>query len=327
MSIATSNTMFENWVDRYVNHMRTLGRRFDTEEWIFGKLRHFLLLHEAEDLDQTLFERWCATHQYLHANVRRNYQRVIRKLCLYRQRSEPDCFVPDASRFPQRRPHRAPVIFGPPEVKRLLQAADNLRYHAGVPLRRAVLRLAVVLLYTAGLRRGEIVHLTLKDIDVANGTVMIRGTKFYKSRLVPLSDDAQHELQVYLKQRLAPPWNTSPDAPLLGHQRNRPTFGAYCDTHFSRSIRQLLIAADVRDADGRLPTVHDFRHSFAVQALLRWYRTEADVQSCLPKLAMYMGHVSIVSTAYYLRWIPEVATAASTRFERKFGHLIQGEIS
>jgi hypothetical protein len=69
---------------------------------------------------------------------------------------------------------------------------------------------------------------------------------------------------------------------------------------------------------------HDFRHSFAVQALLRWYRQGADVQSNLPKLAMYMGHVSIISAAYYLKWMPDIAVVASDRFEASFGYLISG---
>lgn len=51
------------------------------------------------------------------------------------------------------------------------------------------------------------------------------------------------------------------------------------------------------------------------------------MQSNLPKLAMYMGHVSIVSTAYYLRWIPELAQAASDRFEASFGSLISGGVA
>lgn len=86
-------------------------------------------------------------------------------------------------------------------------------------------------------------------------------------------------------------------------------------------------SANVRGWDGRRPRVHDFRHSFAVQCLLRWYRQGADVQSNLPKLAMYMGHVSIVSTAYYLRWIPELAQAASDRFEASFGSLVSGGVA
>lgn len=77
-----------------------------------------------------------------------------------------------------------------------------------------------------------------------------------------------------------------------------------------------------RHLHAALPGIRHSRHSFAIECLLRWYREGADVQSQLPKLAMYMGHVSIASTAYYLRWIPELAQAASDRFEASFGDLV-----
>lgn len=70
--------------------------------------------------------------------------------------------------------------------------------------------------------------------------------------------------------------------------------------------------------------MQDFRHSFAVNALLRWHRAGADVPSQLPKLAIFMGHVSIVSTAHYLHWVPKLGGLASAQFERRFGHLIEG---
>jgi integrase len=80
----------------------------------------------------------------------------------------------------------------------------------------------------------------------------------------------------------------------------------------------------MRDEQGERPRVHDLRHSFAVQALIRWYRDGADVQTQLPKLALYMGHVSIESTAYYLHWVPTLQSLASDRFERRFGQLVRG---
>ena len=61
-------------------------------------------------------------------------------------------------------------------------------------------------------------------------------------------------------------------------------------------------------------------------ALIRWYLDGADVQSNLPKLALYMGHVSIVSTAYYLHFVPRLRAIASDRFEREFGDLV-GEVA
>ena len=89
-------------------------------------------------------------------------------------------------------------------------------------------------------------------------------------------------------------------------------------------IHQLFVWADVRDLHGRLPRVHDLRHTFAIQALIRWYRMGHDVQSSLPKLALFMGHVSIESSAYYLRWVPTLRTLASKRFEGHFGRLVEG---
>ncbi len=92
----------------------------------------------------------------------------------------------------------------------------------------------------------------------------------------------------------------------------------------SQMVSTILRDAAASDSYGRPARVHDFRHSFAVQALLRCYRQGADVQAKLPLLSMYLGHASIVSTAHYLHFIPDVARAASLQFGRRFGHLIGG---
>jgi integrase/recombinase XerD len=170
-----------------------------------------------------------------------------------------------------------------------------------------------------------LLRLTLADSDPVTGVLRIRESKFHKSRFVPLSADACLELRTYLGQRLTPSLSTAPDSPLLCNCTRGQR--AYTGTGLSRGLQLLVRSADIRSTDGRRPRVHDFRHSFAVQALLRWYRQGADVQSNLPLLAMYMGHVSIVSSACYLKWMPDIAAAASDRFEAHFGHLISGGIS
>jgi len=71
---------------------------------------------------------------------------------------------------------------------------------------------------------------------------------------------------------------------------------------YGENVRLLLKMAKVQKPDGRLPRIHDFRHSFAVNAMLRWYRSGVEVQSKLPFLSAYMGHVSIASTHYYLHF-------------------------
>ena len=310
-------------IEAYLVHQRALGRIYAVEERVLYSLRDFLVQAHAADLDQSRFEGWCNLHHQLTANVRRSRQRIVRNFCLYRRRSEPDCFVPDMNYFPRSQPYCTPVIVEPEQIGRMLALATHLTPAPGSPLRPAVLRLAIVLLYTAGLRRGELLRLTLQDAELRTGVLRIRESKFHKSRLVPLSPDALAELHRYLHQRLTPPFNTRPASPLLCNRR-KGRLRPYTGTGLSEGIHALFDAVGVHGSDGRRPRIHDLRHSFALQALIRWYREGVDVQSRLPHLALYMGHVSIVSTAYYLRWVPSLAALASERFEQQFGHLFQG---
>jgi integrase/recombinase XerD len=325
MSAIHPGTPLDPVVDRYLQWKRALGRGYLGVERVLVSLLQFMHGRAATDLDQELFDAWSLSFAELTANVRRNRQREARNFCLYRRRTDPSCFVPDAQRFPRPCPYCAPVIFGPEAVARMLVEAGKQRATPGSPLLPAVLRLAVILLYTAGLRRGELLRLTLADADPVAGVLRIHESKFHKSRFVPLSAGACEELREYLQQRLGAPLGIAPDTPLLCNCKGG--LRAYTGTGLSYGLQMLIRSADVKSADGRRPRVHDFRHSFAVQALLRWYRQGADVQSNLPKLAMYMGHVSIESTAYYLKWIPDIAAAASERFEVRFGHLISGGAS
>jgi integrase len=172
--------------------------------------------------------------------------------------------------------------------------------------------LAIVLLYTSGLRRGELVRLTLGDYDFEERTLHIRDTKFHKSRLVPLSRQAAHEINRYLRARRR--LSHAADAPLLctRHHGLRP----YTGTGLAQGLRRLFEHAEVRTARGLLPRIHDLRHTFALEALRRWYREGVDVQSKLPALAAYMGHVSIISTQYYLALLEPFSATIGERFDR-----------
>jgi len=304
----------------YLSSRRALGRTYVPEEHVLRSLRAFLVRAGADDLDEQLFDRWRRKSSHLSTSTRLREERTVYKFCLYRSRSERRCFLPDPLSFVRLRPYPLPMIIGPEQIARLLTAASSLRSGSRSPIRSAVVRLAVVLLYTAGLRRGELARLTIDDVDASAGVLRIRDSKFHKTRWVPISRSARTELRTYLRARELAGLDQRPDAPLLCMQRTR----AYTGDRLLNNLKALCAQADVRDSAGRYPRVQDFRHSFAVGALLRWYETGADVQVNLPKLALYMGHVSIVSTAYYLRFMPAVVAHAGQRFERVFGDLIQG---
>ena len=229
--------------------------------------------------------------------------------------------MPDLHLFPAPNQPTRPYIYTGSQIASLLKAADQLTAQSLFPLRPQVYRLAIVLLYTAGLRRGELVRLLLSDYIRTERTLHVRESKFHKSRYVPLSADACAELETYLARRRALRLPMQPDSSLLWNAYCGG--GPYTGAGLAQGIRELLRAANVRRQDGSIPRVHDLRFTFAVHALVRWYRAGVNVQNKLPMLAAYMGHVSIVSTEYYLPFVPELSTEASSQFCKQYGAAVQ----
>jgi len=304
----------------YLSSRRALGRAYRKEEWILGRLRAYLACRGATDLDQALFDQWRRRFRHSSASTRVVYEITVYNFCRYRRRSDPRCFLPDRLGLARPRPHPLPTLIERDQVARLLAYVSTPRPTSHNTARPEVLRLAIVLLYTAGLRRGEVARLTLGDVDAGAGVLRIHESKFHKSRWVPLSRSATQELREFLAARRAIDADLGPAAPLLCSKDGRP----YSGPGLSQSLKSVMVRSGIWAGSGRCPRVQDFRHSFAVAALLRWYEADSDVQSNLPKLALYMGHVSIVSTAYYLRLMPVVVAQAGERFARACGALVDG---
>jgi integrase len=299
-------------ISAYLALKKSLGRRFFSETYVFAHLDRFLARRRANSLTSAVFDAWVRTFAHVSPTVRRTRMRVVRNFCLYLRRIDPTCFVPDPRGFPAPHVARRPHIFTQEQIVKLLRVATTLPARSTSLLRPQVFRLAVVLLYTAGLRRGELVRLVISDYDAGERTLLVRASKFHKFRLVALSPSAADEMERYLRARRRLPHHA--DAPLLVSNHHGPR--AYTSASIGHSMRALFRAADVRMPEGRFPHVHDLRHTFAVHALLRWYHEGVDVQAKLPALAAAMGHVSIVSTAYYLALLDPIAEAASGRFDR-----------
>lgn len=307
---------------RYVDLKQALGRRFDNETRTLQSLDRFLRNQATThpDLSAAAFQAWCQTQEHVTSGVRRHRMLHVYNFCLYRRRTEAQCFVPDPALFPQLHQRLRPYIFSEQEVARLLQAAAKLERVLSSPLRPEVIRLAIVLLFTTGIRRGELLRLTVGDYDRRDSTLRIRETKFYKSRLLPLNRDIADEMEGYLHARVRRKLPTSSDTALIWNARGGGR--AYTGMGLQGCLRPLLQQCSIFTVKGQVPRIHDARHSFAVNALLRWYREGADVEAKLPLLATYLGHGSALSTHHYLHWIEPLRTAASERFARHYGELV-----
>jgi integrase len=231
---------------------------------------------------------------------------VVRGFAKYLQTIEPRTEVPALDHLPHHRTRSAPYVYSTADVTALLSATDTLRS----PLRATTYKTLLGLVAVTGMRVGEVVALDERDVDRRRATLVIRKTKFDKSREVPLHGSTVEALDRYRRERdrLAPRKRSS--SFFISTVGKRLIYNNVHETFL-----RLVYAAGLGKRRPR-PTIHDLRHSFAIQTVLGWYRDGVDVEARLPILSTYLGHVGPSSTYWYLTAVPELLEAATIRLER-----------
>jgi integrase len=165
-----------------------------------------------------------------------------------------------------------------------------------------------------GLRISEAIRLNREDVDLKQGLLTIRLTKFGKSRLVPIHFSTVTKLKQYTHQRdnLYP---RSPTSRFFLSNRGTPLTDCMVRQTFVKLSRQLGLR---KASDSFGPRLHDLRHRFAVTTLLHWYRTGVDVEQRLPVLSTYLGHAHVTDTYWYLSAIPELLALTKDRLEKRW---------
>ena len=204
-----------------------------------------------------------------------------------------------------------PYVYSTEDITALLSAADTLR----TPLRVATYRTLLGLLAVTGMRVGEAITLDERDFDRRRDVLVIRKTKFDKSREVPLHASTVQALERYLRHRnrLSPRRRTPSLFVSIAGSR---LFYQNVHETFLKLVYKLVYAAGLGDRRPRRPHIHDLRHSFAIRTVLDWYRDDVDVEARLPLLSTYLGHIGPSSTYWYLTAVPELLEAATVRLER-----------
>lgn len=311
---------FDAAVQAFISSRRALGRAIRLDEYVLRRLRAYLARAGYRDLDAESFGRWRRRLRHCAHNTQVDWAMMVFRFCRYRRRRESRCFLPERWTLGHHRPYPLPTPIESDQVRRLLDFVGRRPSSARHAMPHAAQRLAIVLMYTAGLRRGEAARLRLEDVDAERGVLRICDSKFHKFRWVPLSPSATRELRAYLRVRSELVHRTAHNPMLLCSCTTR----GYTPESLGGAVHEVMRCSGIWGNAPRVPRVHDFRHAFAVAALRRWYEEGRDVQTELPRLSMYMGHVSIASTTYYLRFMPAVVALASQRFARSCAELIEG---
>jgi integrase len=168
----------------------------------------------------------------------------------------------------------------------------------------------IALLWVSGLRIREALKLNLEDVDRDNAVLHIRESKFFKSRLVPLTLSSAAALETYRRLRAEHGHDQRPGAPFFINECARRCSHSMVGITFRDLVRQL----GIRTVQGRDPRLHDFRHSFATRYLNEAYQKGKDPNASLPLLATYLGHVNISHTQVYLHPASVLLANAGQKF-------------
>lgn len=229
---------------------------------------------------------------------------VVRRFARYMHAEDMHHEIPPAVFGAEKRARPTPYILSLDQIRQLVHAASCSGYRT---LRRETYRTLFALLASTGLRVSEAIHLCLEDIT-PDGLV-IRCSKFRKSRLVPLHDTARAGLERYLQRR-------GPYAPTDPHVfvslRRKPLLVHDVEVAFRTAAR----ASGLPDGPRARPTPHSLRHTFAVRALLACPDGRDAITQHMLALSTYLGHAKVADTYWYLEAVPELMTDIADRCER-----------
>jgi site-specific recombinase XerD len=219
---------------------------------------------------------------------------------------------------PKRPDYATPYIYSTDELRRLLDAMEALdRRHPKTGRTASVsaltFRTLILLLYGAGLRLSEALALTVDDVDLSANLLVVRLTKFFKTRMLPIGPKLSSALGLYAEKRLGL-LDRLPSGNAFLLRRRGIAISRYAAERYFRILRS-RVGIERRDGAYFQPRLHDLRHTFAVHRLVACYRQGADVQLLLPRLSTYLGHISLAETQRYLTMTPDLLREAGRRFE------------
>jgi site-specific recombinase XerD len=313
-------------ITRYLAAKRSMGCRFNTEDRALRLLDRYLAEQGVQQIGDVTSERldaFLASRPRSPGTSYNDLLGVVRRLLEWMVDQQELATSPLTAQPQPQSARRLPYLYDPATIRRILGYAAELPDWPRCRQRGSTYATVFALLAGLGLRVGEISRLQCGDVDLQREVLLVRNSKFGKSRLVPFGPRLAARLCSYAalrEQRLGFP---VPEAPYFTWN-GRSTLATNSIRNAFRDHIVPRLALDVPEGT-RAPCVHGLRHTFAVRTLVRWYREGIDPQARLNHLSTFLGHVGLHSTAVYLTITSELLEAANQRFEA-FARPAGGEV-
>ena len=301
-------------LDQYVATRRALGFSFYEPALSLAHFVNFMEQEHAKWITSDLALRWSMQPSNVQRATWARRLDHVRGFARWMRAIDDRTEVPTPRLLSARRRRNPPHIYTEQEIEDLLRKASELSSATG--MRALSYSTLISLLVVTGLRPSEAMSLNDKDVDLNDGILSIRDSKFGKSRFVPVHESTRQALKHYVDQRNRICCQRQDDAFLFNEHGKRLNAGST-----RRMFIRLSQATGLRPtrSDGRYgrgPRLQDFRHTFATNRMVQWYREGKDVALELPKLSTYLGHVDVSLTYWYVEAVPELLDLAAKRLDR-----------
>jgi len=307
----SKKTMFADWARRYLAERRVLGfgmRIAGARLLAFARFADARRPRSPLTLDVAV--RWArAATRWSPLTWGRRLE-IVRPFAQWLRQHDARTEVPPARFFGRVHRRLPPHVYTEAEIRAMLGEAARLKPRRG--LRPAAVGKLLGLLVCTGMRVSEAIALRRADVDLDDALLVVRRTKFRKSRIVPVHASAARELRRYvaLRDRLARTGLSSSDRFFVIDGGAELTY-----SKMRTAFRRLRIRLGWERTSGRRPRIHDLRHTFASRRLLRWHEEQIDVDRRILDLSTYLGHAKASDTYWYLSAFPELMALAARRFE------------
>jgi len=300
-------------LEEYLSIRRALGSKLREPA---GLLRQFVAFADREGVSfvsRKLAVQWATQPANALPSTWSDRLRMVRQFAEYLSASDPRTEIPQKELLPYRYQRKPPYLYTDKQILNLVKSAKKLDPPGG--LRAHTYATLFGLLAVTGMRISEPISLDREDVDLQQGVLTIRQTKFGKSRLVPLHASTVAKLREYarLRDRLCP----NPMSPsFFVSERGTRLTDFTVRRWFVILSRQIGLRGE-NDSHG--PRLHDLRHGFVIKTLLKWYRGGVDVERRMPVLATYLGHGHVADTYWYLSATPELLHLVTLKLEKSNG--------
>jgi len=295
-------------VQEYLKFKRSCGYQLEVpgkELMLFA--RYAALTDHQGPLTTELTVRWAKLPKDADPIYWAKRYDIVRRFAQYRFLFDPATEIPPKGLLGPSKRRLSPHIYSDGEIAAFLQAASQLTPTDGLHPHTYVTLFS--LLVSAGLRISEALNLSCQDADLGTGVLTIKETKFRKSRLVPVHPSTLHTLRRYSKFRDSYHPGARSKTFFLA-EKGKPLNYRGVLYIFLKLRRKL----GWQEADKK-PRIHDFRHTFAVRRLLKWYEEGANLDQKILALSTYLGHAQVTDTYWYLSAVPELLARVSEIFE------------